>query len=108
MASERAALRELSIVPDGESHARGATREPADPRDRLEERLEFVVWKEVDVAEILGINPATLAMRVSLLPRRRLEPHSVARERQMRRTNPWVSVFKVVFSVAQAHVRHYC
>ena len=33
---------ELSIVPDGESHERGTTREPADPRDRLEERLEFV------------------------------------------------------------------
>ena len=79
---------ELSIVPDDESHERGTTREPADPRDRLEERLEFVaamkelsrlpprwqqvvivnsqVWKQVDVAEILGVNPT----RINYLLRR--------------------------------------
>jgi DNA-directed RNA polymerase specialized sigma24 family protein len=32
----------LRIVPDRESREPGATREPLDPRDRLEERLEFL------------------------------------------------------------------
>ena len=93
---------ELSIVPDGESHERGTTREPADPRDRLEERLEFVaamkelsrlpprwqqvvivnsqVWKQVDVAEILGVSPT----RISYLLRRvskRLDQMAAQRER---------------------------
>ena len=62
--------------------------EPADPRDRLDERLEFIpameelsrttrtlgaewivnsqVWKQADVAEILGVNPA----RINYLLRR--------------------------------------
>jgi hypothetical protein len=78
----------------------GVTKEPADPRDRLAERLEFIaalqelsrlpprwqqvvivnsqVWKQADVAEILGVNPA----RINYLLRRVGERiNEMARER---------------------------
>jgi DNA-directed RNA polymerase specialized sigma24 family protein len=75
--SHRAGLR---IVPDGEERHRSLVREPADPRDRLGERLEFLaaldelrdlpknlrtvviyrsqVSRHRDVAELMGINTA--------------------------------------------------
>ena len=68
---------------EGESRAQGATREPLDPRDRLEERLEFLAAMEEvrqlpkhlravvllraqfgrhrDVAEVLGVSTARVA-----------------------------------------------
>ena len=38
--------KDLRIVPDADAFASGVTREPCDPRDRLEERLEFLAAME--------------------------------------------------------------
>jgi RNA polymerase sigma factor (sigma-70 family) len=82
---------EVRIEPETRARGRGTTEEPADPRDRLDERVEFLaamqelsrlsirmqqtvivrsqVRKQIEVAEILGVTTA----RVNYLLRRASE-----------------------------------
>jgi len=82
---------EVRIEPEPRARGRGTTEEPADPRDRLDERVEFLaamqelshlsirmqqtvivrsqVRKQIEVAEILGVTTA----RVNYLLRRASE-----------------------------------
>ena len=106
LASECRTPRRAANRPRRRVPGRGATREPADPRDRLEERLEFVaamkelsrlpprwqqvvivnsqVWKQIDVAEILGVNPT----RINYLLRRVSERLDEMAERRNELSGP--------------------
>ena len=87
----RPAFRGAESSPTTRARGRGTTEEPADPRDRLDERVEFLsamqelsrlsirmqqtvivrsqVRKQIEVAEILGVTTA----RVNYLLRRASE-----------------------------------